>query len=980
MGDKSSGRGARPLPLRAAFVLTSRFDGEATTFPGSRRPSLAQAVGWASLLRNRARRPVSDGALHPKSDPPMTVALRRGRWGLGWFLLLLGGDAAQNGDDPNEPQPAVDRRFEVPAAPIRTPAQEQATFQVPPGYVVELVASEPLVHDPVDLVFDALGRLWVVEMRALMRNADGEGELDPVGSIAVLDDRDGDGEFEHRQVFADGLVLPRGIAHGFGGVIAVLPPRLVWMQDSDGDGRADRTEVIDEGAAFAPGLDNPEHAPNAPRIGLDNWLYLINHPWRYRRVAGAWERSRVPRRGQWGAGQDDWGRQVYDYNSTPLHGDRVPVHYLVRNPALGLARGSNARLVEDGQVYSRRINVGVNRAYREGVLREDGHLARYTAACGPVVFRGTGLKPEDGGSTFVCEPAGNLIRHNRMRDEGGWVSGEPVRGAYDFLTSTDERFRPVNLRNGPDGALYVVDLYRGILQHRVFLTSFLRRQIEERGLDQGIGLGRIWRIRHQDGSLGHGEPPGKLSVDRLLAALGSANGWRRSQAQQLLIEVGQENLRQPWQPNPLPHSESTPATVRAELLRAQAWQESSESGWQALQAMAISGSLFERLHAAWALEGLGGLNEALVLRAFESEQDARLLAQWVRLSEPYARGAVRAVWARLAQNADTDRRVLWQLAHSLGEVEDPAPQAYDGPALFADGLALAPDLLEGREADAILREGLLSGLAHRELELIGWLDPNAVRWDEQSPEFAYSQTVFDIGRLVARRGEFAEIVRLFERAAWPAAPESAGSVARTVGGRARPVALPAELPPVDSSFARPASEALLRGFVRGLEERPTEPFQEPAPEALAALIAHPAPAIAAQGQTIASRLRFEEPALDPAALAAYDAAMLRGQQVYRATCAACHQRDGRGLPDLAPPLGDPDWLGLPDEDLIRIVIEGKSGKIVVDGQEWNRVMPPWTHLNDRQVADVLTYVVGTFGRGPQERRTFEPQAVQALRR
>ena len=568
------------------------------------------------------------------------------RW-MGLSLCCIPTLWAQNGDDPNEEQPPIDRQFEVPAAPILTPEQQAETFRLPKGYSIELAAADPLVHDPVDMVFDAHGRMWVVEMRSLMLNADGEGELDPTGSIAVLSDRDGDGRFETRQVFADGLVLPRGVAHGFGGVIAVLPPQLLWMQDSDGDGRADRIEVIDEGKAFEPGLHNPEHAPNAPRMGLDNWLYLINHTWRYRRVDGKWIRSAIPRRGQWGAGQDDWGRQVFNYNSTPLYGDRVPVHYLLRNPALGRAQGANARLIGDGKVFSRRVNVGVNRGYRPETLREDGHLNTYTATCGPVVFRGTALAPGDSGATFVCEPAANLVRKNRMVERDGEVSGEPVRDAYDFLTSTDERFRPVNLRNGPDGALYVVDLYRGILQHKVFLTSFLRRQIEERGLDKGTGLGRIWRIRHEGGTVGTPKPVAALSLPEQLAALGSENGWRRSMAQRVLVDAGADAMRKPWSLSvPSPETRG----LSPEAKRAREIQAAAPSPYEGLVWLARSGSLWERLHAAWTLEGLGLLNEEVVLYGLQTEHDPRMLAQWVRLSEPIASqgSGIRTVWLSLA--------------------------------------------------------------------------------------------------------------------------------------------------------------------------------------------------------------------------------------------------------------------------------------------------------------------------------------------
>ena len=899
--------------------------------------------------------------------------IRNACLGAGLFLGAVTSPVlAQNGDSKGEQQPKVDLNFDVPDAPILTPEQELATFVLPQGYRIELAAGDPQLHDPVDISFDASGRMWVVEMRGLMPDADGTGELEPVGSIATLSDTDGDGLYETRTVFADDLVLPRGICHGFGGVIAILPPELVWMSDTDGDGRVDETVVIDQGSAFARGLDNPEHAPNAPRIGLDNWLYLANHDWRYRLVDGEWQRSRVSRRGQWGQSQDDWGRWVYNYNSTPVHGDRVPPHYLVRNETLGMAAGGNARLVQDGTVVPSRPNTGVNRGYRGGTLNDEGRLASYTAACAPLIFRGTELQAEDRGAIFVCEPAGNLVRKNLMTERDGRLSGEPSRHRYEFLTSTDERFRPVNMVNGPDGALYIVDLYRGILQHRVFLTSFLRRQIEERRLDEGIGLGRVWRVSYEEPLA---LPETVLPIDtagldtatpfELVAHLYSSNGWVRATAQRLLIQLGAEKVKRTGDKeialssidNMADLLESRFGSVEGALIGVALGQTDLMKD-QSIHTLA-------RLHSACTLEGLGLLDDDTVALGLGNELSPDLLPQWVRLSEGRTSTSIRMAWQDIvgwssvswSGNGQVDlpseldtTRLRWQLAQSFGSVTwlpDPTPENL---GIFArSSLALAPKLLVGREEDPILRHGLLSGIEGRELDLFVQLARFQHEPEDSAQPFPFTETTKQIGQLMARRGNYFEFERLFTLMEEP-------------------------------GLSQAASGALLDGFAKQLEAKPPAPFAQPAPKSLNRLLAAVAKPIHKDLVRIRAALTFASAVSDellPETIA-MNTAIGRGALIYRASCVACHQADGRGLASLAPPLGDPQWLGREDAELIKIVIEGISGKIEVEGKDWDLVMPPWAHLSNQEVADVLSYVLATFGT-KEVMRLIEPAAVEAER-
>ena len=497
------------------------------------------------------------------------------------LLLLACATPMQNGDQKGEEQPALDRQWPLPPSPPLSVEDQLTTFRLPEGYVIEAVAAEPLVGDPVDVAWDARGRMWVVEMTSLMRDADGSDELEPDCSIVILSDTDDDGIYDKRDVFLDELVLPRSVCFVPDGVVAILPPQIVFLQDKDGDGKADHREVIADG--LHAGLSNPEHAANSLTLAMDNWVYAANHGARYRRVNGEWITEKSARIGQWGMSEDDYGRMAVNYNSSAVHVSVVPLAAAVRNEAYGTAMGTNMRTTDDTTVYPSRVNPGVNRGYRPGTLREDGRLARLTGACGPAWFTGTAMDDADRGRLFSCEPCGNLVQRFDVETVEGLPKATLVRNedGLDFLTSTDERFRPVNLRVGPDGALYVVDFYRGILQHKVFLTSFLRRQAEQRGLVNPTGLGRIWRIRKKDAPRAESISLIEMSSEELIAQLGNPNKWQRMTAQRLLVERG-----------------STEETLKSVVAFVQGSPPSVKSS-----------------HALWFLEGVGITHEHTFMRS-----------------------------------------------------------------------------------------------------------------------------------------------------------------------------------------------------------------------------------------------------------------------------------------------------------------------------------------------------------------------------
>jgi glucose/arabinose dehydrogenase/mono/diheme cytochrome c family protein len=667
---------------------------------------------------------------------------------------------AQSGDRKGEAQAPLPAHIKVPPAPVRTPAEQAATFKLAPGFRAELVAADPLVGDPIALQFGPDGRLWVLEMRGYMPNADGTGEREPVAVVAVLTDTDRDGRYDQRKVFADKLIMPRALALVGDGLLVAEPPNLWFFRDTDGDGVADKkTEV----ASDYGDIKNPEHTANGLLWAMDNWIYSANHTVRFRWLGdGKFARDVTVTRGQWGITQDDAGRLYYNSNSDPLRHDPLPSAYLRRNPAFSAA-GANVSIVPSNlRIWPGRVTAGVNRGYR--ILDDEGKITSMTAASGPVIYRGALFPAEFRGDAFVPEPSANLIKRIKITAKDGALTGANAYEGTEFLTSTDERFRPVNLYNGPDGALYVVDLYRGILQHRIYMTSFLRQQVVERGLDKGIGLGRIWRIV-PDGAPKAEFDSGlaRASLAGLIAKLGDANGWVRDTAQRLLVE------------------KRDPAVAPA--LRS-----------AALDAKAPA---FARLHALWALEGHGDALDSATVRAALADPDGRVAAAAVRLSERFVRPSgsdpelVRALANLVASRHEPEVRL--QLALTLGEAKgDVADRALR-------------DLVIAAGRQPLLADAVVSGLAGREYPLIEALlrEPKAAEQSGEVVRLAVSA--------VLKSGKAPQIEQVMGILGSPATPEWARIsmlagvrhfLPKSPDGRAVPAYLPAEPKPLVALAAR----------------------------------------------------------------------------------------------------------------------------------------------------------------------------------
>jgi mono/diheme cytochrome c family protein/glucose/arabinose dehydrogenase len=557
------------------------------------------------------------------------------------------------------PQNAGPQQFEIkfklpPPKPL-TAEEELKTFKVQPGFRVELFASEPMIECPIAMSWDEQGRMYVVEMRGYMHTIDGQGEDQPNGIISILEDTNGDGKADKRTLFADGLVMPRAVCAVNGGALVGEPPTLWFMKDTNGDGKADVKEVVD--ASFGSRTGQPEHMANSPTRFIDNWIYVANHPTRYKLKDGKWISDNVPSRGQWGMCQDNYGRPFYNFNSDFLRANFVPEALYKRNPNWTGGAGAGVQVVKEQATWPIAPTPGVNRGYEKGALTDDGRLKASTATCGAAVYRG-GLK-EFGQDAYVPEPAGNLVKRFTLTEKDGAITGANALKGEEFLASTDERFRPVNAYTGPDGALYLADMYRGIIQHKGFLTHYLIANIKDRNLEAPSNLGRIWRVVPDGAKTAAPKLPS--GGNELVAFLAHPNGWVRDAAQKTLVEK----------------KDMAAVPAIAELVK--------------------NGTPLGKIHALWTLEGIGALTPDVVAGALK-DSDAKVRATAVRVSD---RSLVPEL-AKLVNDPSADVQI------ALGFAVSPFPEGQDAV------LALA----RRAGANALVRDALISGLRGRELEVL----------------------------------------------------------------------------------------------------------------------------------------------------------------------------------------------------------------------------------------------------------------------
>ncbi|MEO2020202.1 MAG: PVC-type heme-binding CxxCH protein, partial [Pirellulaceae bacterium] len=424
--------------------------------------------------------------------------------------------------------------------PPRTPAQSRRAMRVPTGLKIELVASEPLVNDPIAFDWGLDGSLWVVEMGDYPLGSDGRGASG--GRIRHLQDTDGDGRYDRSVLFMDKLNFPTGIKCWKDGVLVTAAPEVFFAKDTDGDGKSDKKQVLFSG--FREG--NQQHRVNGLRWGLDNWLYLANgdsggtikslktgksldiggRDLRIRPATGVMDA--LAGQTQYGRNRDDWGNWFGGNNSNPMWHYVLEDYVLRRNPHVAAPVVRKQVSVQPGASPVFPTSRTLTR------FNDPARANRFTSACSPIVYRDQYL-PQMVRNALVCEPVHNLIHRELMEPAGASFTSRRLASEQDseFLTSSDNWFRPTMIRTGPDGALWIADMYRLVIEHPEWIPQAWQDRLD---LRSGSNLGRIYRITRADDTrpANSANRLSGRSTAQWITDLGSTNGWRRDTAQQQL--------------------------------------------------------------------------------------------------------------------------------------------------------------------------------------------------------------------------------------------------------------------------------------------------------------------------------------------------------------------------------------------------------------------------------------------------------------
>ena len=512
-------------------------------------------------------------------------------------------------------------------APPLSPEDSIATMKIQPGYSLTPVLAEPKIHEPTAIAWDGNGRMYVVEMRSYMQEIDGNNQLEPVSRVSRHEDTDGDGIYDKHTIFADNLSLPRMVLPLLDRVIIRETNTfdLKSYQDTNDDGVADKIEMWHEGGDRGGNL---EHQPSGLIWNIDNWLYTTYSAHRYRCTDGDVIREPLSHgSGQWGLTHDDEGRIFY----STAGGENPAMDF--QRPIVYGKFSLPGEQVEGFRECFPIDNVPDVQGGR-GRVRDDNSLNRFTGCCGQSIYRGDRMPADFSGNLIIPEPVGRLVRRAKViNDEGRIV----VANAYEneeFIAAKDANFRPVNSATGPDGCLYIVDMYRGIIQEGNWVRegSYLRGIVQKYDLDKNIGRGRIYRVDHK--TTRRGRQPRMLDETpaQLLAHLSHSNGWWRSQAQKLIV------------------------------------LHSDMSVVPALKTLAITADEpLARLHALWTLEGLNAITPALLRHSF-ADSDPRVRSAAVRISEPLMTTdrSIDAAISRLAEDANPNVAIQTLLSVNHG--------------------------------------------------------------------------------------------------------------------------------------------------------------------------------------------------------------------------------------------------------------------------------------------------------------------------
>ena len=573
------------------------------------------------------------------------------------LLIIISLTACGNNTDNSNAKQALSN------TPVK-PGDALSTFELPPGFKIELVASEPLISDPVDMEIDEYGHMYVVEMHGYPLDKSG------TGIIKLLSDTDGDGQMDKSTVFAGGLTLPNSIMRWKKGVLVTDAPDVFYLEDTTGDGRADKKEVMLTGFA----LSNPQHNLNSPVLGIDNWIYLAHEgavaTQTYKKEFGDTgtaiyypQYAKSPRlppnasgravrfrpdqhllettssNTQFGHTFDNWGHHFLVTNYNHILQEVLAASYLKRNPKLLISNATQS--LSDHSDASEVFPITKNPERQ--LLTDVGVI---TSACGITHYGGGTFPAPFDNAVFVAEPVSNLIHVDKLTDSGASFKASRILEHKEFLASTDSWFRPVNMYIGPDGALYVIDYYRQIIEH----PEWMGEEVVKSGqLYNGHDMGRIYRITSTNTKksewtkgIGLGDAPS----EQLVEYLSNENGWWRLNAQRLLVDRQDKN--------------SVPLLIKMT-------QNTSSS--------------LGRLHALWTLEGLSSLSTELIQQALK-DPVAGVRENAIKLAELHLSSVPQLSNLLLPLQDDADAKVRFQLLCTLGSVNTPGALNVRNKLLF----------------------------------------------------------------------------------------------------------------------------------------------------------------------------------------------------------------------------------------------------------------------------------------------------------
>ena len=584
----------------------------------------------------------------------------------------------------------------------QSPGASLKAIKVRSGFEVELVAAEPLVQSPIALAWGPDRKLWVVEMGDYPLGVDGKGK--PGGRIKYLEDTNGDGKYVKATVFVDGLPFPTGVLPWRKGVLITCAPHIYYAEDTKGTGKADKLVPLYSG--FREG--NQQHRVNSLVWGLDNWIYCANgdsggtvqsiktgatvdirgRDLRIRPDSGAIDLQSGQT--QFGRSRDDWNNWFGNNNSWPLYHFALADHYIRRNPHVAAPESRVQVSVVPGasQIYP---------LSRTTMRFNDPETANhFTSACSAIIYRDELFGPEYRNSTFVSEPVHNLVHREVIRPEGTTFTSRRAddEQTSEFLASADNWFRPTSLQTGPDGALWIADMYRAVIEHPEWIPKNWQDKLDLRA---GHDKGRIYRVYPAGAKPRQIPRLDQLDTAGLVAALDTPSGWQRDLAQMILI----------WR------ADKTAVPLLERLV-------------------GDSKRPLARVHALCTLDGLDALSPTVVQRALgDAYPGVRQHA--VRLCE--GRFAATELGAALAKmTADPAPTVRLQLAYTLGTWDDPRASKALGELALRNGgdrfiAAAVMSSLHNKNFDAMLTTvlaneaksprsaGLLENLARMALAL-----------------------------------------------------------------------------------------------------------------------------------------------------------------------------------------------------------------------------------------------------------------------